>query len=92
MGLGEHHQFHFEPYELHWRPRFLLPDVGITLNSLYINPQQLFQLPLWQDMRKEGHPTQGFCVVAGIPSTDKAAEIIEGLRYAGIKHVAFKPG
>jgi fatty acid synthase subunit beta len=67
--------------------------VGITLNSLYINPRQFgFQLPLWQQMRQEGLPIEGFCVTAGIPSTEKAAEIIEGLRNAGIKHVAFKPG
>lgn len=39
------------------------PGVGITLNSLYINPRQFsFQLPLWQDMRKEGLPIEGFCV------------------------------
>jgi fatty acid synthase subunit alpha len=69
------------------------PGVGITLNSLYINPRQFgFQLPLWQEMRKEGLPIEGFCVAAGIPSTEKAAEIIEGLANAGIKHVAFKPG
>jgi fatty acid synthase subunit alpha, fungi type len=43
-------------------------------------------------MRKEGLPIEGFCVAAGIPSTEKAAEIIEGLASAGIKHVAFKPG
>ncbi|KAF8896473.1 fatty acid synthetase alpha subunit [Infundibulicybe gibba] len=67
--------------------------VGITLNSLYINPRQFgFQFPLWQEMRKEGLPVEGFCVAAGIPSTEKAAEIIEGLKAAGIKHVSFKPG
>jgi hypothetical protein len=65
--------------------------VGITLNSLYINPRQFtFQLPLWQEMRKEGLPIEGFCVAAGIPSTEKAVEIIDGLKQAGIKHVAFK--
>ncbi|KAJ7808682.1 hypothetical protein B0H14DRAFT_3761317 [Mycena olivaceomarginata] len=37
-------------------------------------------------------PIEGFCVAAGIPSTEKAAEIIEGLKSAGIRHVAFKPG
>jgi fatty acid synthase subunit beta len=69
------------------------PGVGITLNSLYLNLRQFtFQLPLWQQMRKEGLPIEGFCVAAGIPSTEKAAEIIEGLAGAGIKHVAFKPG
>ncbi|TFK75163.1 fatty acid synthase [Pluteus cervinus] len=67
--------------------------VGLTLNALYINPRQFgFQFPLWQEMRREGLPVEGFCVAAGIPSTEKAAEIITALRTAGIKHVAFKPG
>jgi fatty acid synthase subunit alpha len=67
--------------------------VGITLNSLYINPRQFaFQLPLWQEMRKEGLPMEGFCVAAGFPTTEKAVEIIDGLKTAGIRHVAFKPG
>ena len=67
--------------------------VGITLNALYINQRQFtFQLPLWQEMRLEGLPIEGFCVAAGIPTTEKAAEIIDGLTRAGIRHVAFKPG
>jgi fatty acid synthase subunit alpha, fungi type len=67
--------------------------VGITLNSLYINPRQFgFQFPLWQELRKEGLPVEGFCVAAGIPSPEKAAEIIADLKNAGVKHVAFKPG
>ncbi|KAK2463415.1 hypothetical protein APHAL10511_004501 [Amanita phalloides] len=67
--------------------------VGITLNSLYINPRQFsFQFPLWQEMKREGSPIEGFCVAAGIPTPDKAAEIIDALNVAGIKHVAFKPG
>ncbi|KAF8199703.1 fatty acid synthase [Pholiota molesta] len=49
-------------------------------------------VPLWQEMRKEGLPIEGFCVAAGIPTTEKAVEIIEGLKAAGLKHVAFKPG
>lgn len=69
------------------------PGVGITLNTLYINPCQFgFQFPLIQEMKKEGLPMEGFCVAAGINSTDEAAEIIGALREAGIKHVAFKPG
>ncbi|THG97809.1 hypothetical protein EW026_g4265 [Hermanssonia centrifuga] len=67
--------------------------VGITLNALYINPRQFgFQFPLWQEMRREGLPIEGFCVAAGIASTEKAAEIIEALSNAGIKHISFKPG
>ncbi|GBE88363.1 hypothetical protein SCP_1301780 [Sparassis crispa] len=42
--------------------------VGLTLNSLYINPRQFgFQFPLWQEIRREGLPIEGFCVTAGIP-------------------------
>lgn len=67
--------------------------VGLTLNCLYINPMQFsFQYPLWLEMRREGLPVEGLCVAAGIPTTEKAAEIIGGLRAAGIKHVSFKPG
>ena len=67
--------------------------VGITLNSFYINLKQFsFQFPLWQELHCEGLPVEGFCVAAGIPSTEKGAEIIAGLRTAGIKHVSFKPG
>jgi fatty acid synthase subunit alpha, fungi type len=69
------------------------PGVGLTLNSLYINPRQFgFQLPLWQELRREGVPVEGFCVAAGIPSAEKAADIIAGLKAAGIRHVSFKPG
>ena len=69
------------------------PGVGITLNALYINQRQFgFQFPLWQEMRREGLPIEGFCVAAGIPSTEKANEIISALHSAGIKHIAFKPG
>ncbi|QRW18188.1 fatty acid synthase subunit beta [Rhizoctonia solani] len=67
--------------------------VGLTLNALYINQRQFgFQFPLWQEMRREGLPVEGFCVAAGIPSTEKAKEIIDALSAAGIRHVSFKPG
>ncbi|KAF5368157.1 hypothetical protein D9615_010208 [Tricholomella constricta] len=71
----------------------LIPaGVGITLNVLYINPRQFdFQFPLWQEMCKEGLLIEGFCVVAGIPSTEKADDIIDDLKRTGINHVAFKP-
>ncbi|KAF8753393.1 fatty acid synthase [Rhizoctonia solani] len=65
--------------------------VGLTLNALYINQRQFgFQFPLWQEMRREGLPVEGFCVAAGIPSTEKAKEIIDALSAAGIRHVSFK--
>ncbi|KAI0318373.1 hypothetical protein OF83DRAFT_1291694 [Amylostereum chailletii] len=51
-----------------------------------------FRYPLWQDMKKEGLPIEGFCVAAGIPTTEGAVEIIDGLKAAGIRHISFKPG
>ena len=69
------------------------PGVGLTLNALYINQRQFgFQFPLWQEMRREGLPIEGFCVAAGMPSSEKATEIITALQAAGIKHISFKPG
>lgn len=61
-------------------------------NVGFSQTRRTFQLPLWQEMKKEGLPVEGLCVAAGIPSTEKAKEIIDGLREAGIKHVSFKPG
>ena len=53
------------------------PGIGLTLNALYINPRQFsFQLPLWQEMRREGLPIEGFCVAAGIPTIEKAASLL----------------
>ena len=61
------------------------PGVGITLNSLYINPcQPSFQLPLQQEMHKEGLLIKGFCVTACVLTTEKAVKIIDGLKAAGI--------
>ena len=68
--------------------------VSAVLDAGYhINPRQFTsQLPLWQEMRKEGLPIKGFCVAAGVLTTEKAVEIIDGLKAAGIRHVAFTPG
>lgn len=75
------------------RSQLQKPGLGFTLNALYINQKQWsFQFPLWLQMRKEGLPIEGFVIAAGIPSTEKAKEIIDGLKDAGIKHVSFKPG
>jgi len=46
------------------------PGVGITLNSLCINPHQFgFQFPLWQEVGR-GLPVEGFCVAAGVPEEE----------------------
>ena len=39
-----------------------------------------------------GLPIEGFCAAAGIPTTEKADEIINGLKSVGIHYVSFKPG
>jgi fatty acid synthase subunit alpha, fungi type len=69
----------------------ILAGVSITLipYTSMINPRQFtFQLPLWQEMRKEGLPIEGFCVATGVPTTEKAVKIIDGLKAARILHVA----
>ena len=43
-------------------------------------------------MRHEGLRIEGFCVAAGIPSTEKAAEIISGLLGSVMSHFYSKPG
>jgi enoyl reductase-like protein len=69
------------------------PGVGFTLNSLYINQRQFtVQFPEWLAMRREGYPLQGFTCAAGIPSPEKAKEIIDGLKTAGLRHMTLKPG
>ncbi|MCO5566161.1 hypothetical protein L7F22_019837 [Adiantum nelumboides] len=69
------------------------PGQPLTLNCLYINQRQWsFQYPQWLEMRREGFPLNGFTVAAGVPSTEAAKTMLDGLREAGIEHVTFKPG
>ena len=49
-------------------------------------------ITLWQEMWKEGLHIEGFCVAAGIPTTEKTVQTIYGLKAVVIKHVVFKPG
>ncbi|KAJ2739815.1 fatty acid synthase alpha subunit Lsd1 [Coemansia sp. Cherry 401B] len=68
------------------------PGQGITLNCIYINPRQWeFQYPALLRMRNEGAPIAGLCIGGGVPSTEKALEIVDALRAAGIRHMSFKP-
>ncbi|KAI0342015.1 hypothetical protein BDW22DRAFT_1429525 [Trametopsis cervina] len=41
-----------------------------------------FHFPLWQEMHREGLPIEGICITAGIPTTEKAAEIIAAVKAA----------
>lgn len=73
--------------------RLTEPGQPLTLNCLYINQRQwAWQYPQWLEMRREGLPLNGFTVAAGVPSTEAAKKILDGLKEAGIEHVTFKPG
>jgi len=51
----------------------ILPGVGITLNSLCINPCQFgIQFPLWREMKREGPPIEGFCSPLNASATSLA--------------------
>eukprot|EP00741_Cyanophora_paradoxa_P008217 tig00000025_g7952.t1 len=66
---------------------------GITINLLFLNPYLWgFQYPMIELMLQEGEPIDGITIAAGVPSLEKATEVITKLGEAGIAHVAFKPG
>ncbi|KAJ2795963.1 fatty acid synthase alpha subunit Lsd1, partial [Coemansia furcata] len=68
------------------------PGQGITLNCIYVNQKQWsFQFPALLRLRTKGMPIAGLCIGGGVPSLDSATTIIDSLRSAGIRHVAFKP-
>lgn len=69
------------------------PGAGVTLNLLFLNPTQWgMQFPLLTKLASEGMPIEGLTIGAGVPSLDKATEIVSTLRSAGVQHLAFKPG
>ncbi len=69
------------------------PGEGFHVNLLFLN-QFLwgFQYPLVQVLAREGQPIEGVTVAAGVPSVERASEVIRALGDAGVRHVAFKPG
>lgn len=68
----------------------VLASLSIHCISTLVSSPSNF--PLWQKMRKEGLPMEGFCVAVGISTMKKAVKIIMGLKAACVKRVAFKPG
>jgi fatty acid synthase subunit alpha len=44
------------------------------------------------EMRAQGIPIDSITVAAGVPSLEKANEIIAGIRAVGMSYIAFKPG
>lgn len=66
---------------------------GININLLYLNAKQwAFQYPLVLQMRENGVPIQSVTIAAGVPTYEKAQEILSELHRVGIYTVAFKPG
>ncbi|KAJ2867196.1 fatty acid synthase alpha subunit Lsd1 [Coemansia aciculifera] len=68
------------------------PGQGVTLNCIYMNQRMWgFQFPALLRLRAKGVPIAGLCIGGGVPSLDSATTIIDSLRSASIRHVAFKP-
>lgn len=66
---------------------------GIALNLLYLNSHLWgFQFPMIKEMALDGIPIETVTVAAGIPSKDKAAEIMSELFKCGCRYASFKPG
>jgi len=71
----------------------LKPGVGFYVNLLYLNTKQWrFQFPLVLKLRREGYPVLGITIGAGVPSYDRAMDILSDMVSAGIHHISFKPG
>uniref|UniRef100_K3WEQ6 Fatty acid synthase subunit alpha n=1 Tax=Globisporangium ultimum (strain ATCC 200006 / CBS 805.95 / DAOM BR144) TaxID=431595 RepID=K3WEQ6_GLOUD len=69
------------------------PGHGIAINMLYLNAKQWgFQFPMVLRLRKSGVPIESITIGAGIPTKDRALEIMADLQAAGIKVIGFKPG
>ncbi|KAJ2812529.1 fatty acid synthase alpha subunit Lsd1 [Coemansia furcata] len=72
--------------------KLVKPGQGITLNCIYVDQRQWsFQFPALLRMRANGVPIVGLCIGGGVPSLESATTIIDSLRFAGIRHAAFKP-
>lgn len=50
------------------------------------------QFPQSLQMRSQGIPIDSLTVAAGVPSLEKANEILAGIRAVGMRYIAFKPG
>ncbi|KAL3671875.1 hypothetical protein V7S43_002543 [Phytophthora oleae] len=69
------------------------PGLGIAINMLYLNAKQWgFQFPMVLRMRRSGVPIESITIGAGIPTTERAQEMMSQLESVGIKVVCFKPG
>jgi len=89
-GLPRKHVFRDRVSRLH---ALLRPGAAFGVNLLFLNQRQwAFQFPLVLELRRQGVPIDGLTVAAGVPSVDKATEIITAVQGAGMRYVALKPG
>ncbi|KAJ1643331.1 fatty acid synthase alpha subunit Lsd1 [Coemansia asiatica] len=79
--------------KVHTLASLLKPGQGITINCIYVNQKQWsFQFPgILQLCTKGQMPIVGLCIGGGVPSVEKALEIIETLHSNDFRHVSFKP-
>ncbi|KAG3101268.1 Fatty acid synthase subunit beta [Phytophthora idaei] len=71
----------------------LKPGHGISINLLYLNAKQWgFQFPMVLRMRRSGVPIESITIGAGVPTKERALEMLTQLQAVGINLVCFKPG
>lgn len=71
----------------------LEPGVGIAINLLFLDQKAWgFQFRLACQLRAQGVPIESLTVAAGVPSLDKANDIISAMKEAGMSYITFKPG
>ncbi|EEY57118.1 fatty acid synthase subunit alpha, putative [Phytophthora infestans T30-4] len=69
------------------------PGLGIAIIMLYLNAKQWgFQFPMVLRMRRSGVPIESITIGAGIPTKERALEMMSQLEDVGIKVVCLKPG
>ncbi|TDH65379.1 hypothetical protein CCR75_002038 [Bremia lactucae] len=69
------------------------PGLGIAINMLYLNAKQwAFQFPMVLRLRRSGVPIESITIGAGIPTKERALDMMSQLEAAGIMIVCFKPG
>jgi len=74
--------------------QLLKPAEGIHVNLLYLNPKLWgFQFNSSLQMKQVEHiPIESVTVAAGVPTPDRASEIIQAMQQANMKFISFKPG
>ncbi|EGD92081.1 hypothetical protein H112_00371 [Trichophyton rubrum D6] len=66
------------------------PGRGITCNVIYANPRAMaWQIPLLQELRRDGVPITGLTIGAGVPSEDTVRGYITDM---SLTHIGLKPG